>query len=127
MTADVLDEARNCILREAPDLLDRLHQQSAQAAARHSPCGSPGWLTGLISPVGEPCCDGSDCPPVDHRYDAATRELQVLIEGTWIAVDPATLVAMPTPDGGAHACYGRSWLRNQMTPVVRCVILPGEA
>ena len=92
-----------------------------------APAAAHGWLTGLISPVGESCCDGSDCPPVDHRYDAATRELQVLIEGTWIAVDPATLVAMPTPDGGAHACYGRSWLRNQMTPVVRCVILPGEA
>jgi hypothetical protein len=64
---------------------------------------------------------------VDHRYDAATGRLEVAIEGVWVLVDPSTLVAVPAPDGNAHACYARSWLRNRMTPVIRCVILPGEA
>lgn len=85
------------------------------------------WLTGLTSPAGEPCCREDDCLAVDHRYDAATKRLEVAIEGVWVPVDPATLVAVPTPNGSAHACYARSWLRNRMTPVLRCVILPGEA
>ena len=92
-----------------------------------APAAAHDWLTGLTSFLGEPCCDRSDCLPVDHRYDPGTRQLQVLIEGAWLRVDPATLVTASTPTGGAHACYGRSWLRKKMTPVVRCIILPGEA
>lgn len=96
------------------------------AALAAAPAAAHDWLTGLTSPAGEPCCDGSDCPAVDHRYDAVSLRLEVLIEGAWVPVDPAALLSVPTPDGRAHACYGRSWLRNKMTPVVRCVILPGE-
>ena len=92
-----------------------------------APVGAHGWLTGLTSPGGELCCDDRDCPAVDHRYSREAGQLEVLIDGRWIAVDPATLVPIPTPDGQAHACYGRSWTNNVMTPVVRCVILPGEA
>lgn len=91
------------------------------------PAGAHGWLSGLTSPAGERCCDDRDCPAVEHRYRRDAGQLEVLIDGKWIAVDPATLVAIPTPDGRAHACYGRSWTNNVMTPVVRCVILPGEA
>lgn len=84
------------------------------------------WYSGLTSPTGERCCTGHDCQAVDQRYNPATHRLEIGIEGAWVPVDSAKLVTMPSPDGSAHACYSREWLKRKMTPVVRCVILPGE-
>jgi hypothetical protein len=67
-----------------------------------------------------------DCQPVDHRYNPEKRRTEVGIDGTWVPVDPAELVPVPSVDGSAHACFERRWARGKMTPVIRCVILPGE-
>ena len=100
---------------------------SAASCAVPAPAAAHDWYEGLSSPGGEPCCTDRDCQAVDHRLDPATRRLEVGIEGVWVPVDPARLVSVPSPDGAAHACFERRWTRNRMTPVVRCVILPGEA
>ena len=34
------------------------------------------------------------------------------------AADPCNKVA--------HACFWRSWREGRMTPVIRCIILPGD-
>lgn len=84
------------------------------------------WYTGLESPAGERCCSDRDCVPVAHRYVSATQRVEVRIDGVWWPVENATLVALPSPDGMAHACFARLWMNRQMTPVIRCIILPGE-
>ncbi len=84
------------------------------------------WYSGLRSPSGDRCCTDRDCQRVDHRYNPETRRLELGIEGVWVPVDPAKLVAVPSADGAAHACFERHWMLRKMTPVVRCVILPGE-
>jgi hypothetical protein len=80
-----------------------------------------------VSPGGAICCTSRDCRPVDHRYDPRSRRLEVGIGGSWVPVDPAKLVAVPSPDGAAHACFEWNWTGRRMAPVIRCVILPGEA
>ena len=93
----------------------------ATAADAHS------WYEGLTSPRGERCCSGPwDCPAVDQRYDAETGRTEVEIDGAWVPVEPDELVNVPSPDGVAHACFWRSWREGRMTPVIRCIILPGD-
>ncbi len=99
---------------------------AALAATIPAPAAAHDWYEGLRSPGGERCCTGRDCQRVDHRYNPETRRLELGIEGVWVPVDPARLVAVPSPDGAAHACFERHWMLKKMTPVVRCFILPGE-
>ena len=87
------------------------------------------WYEDLISPRGERCCSGPwDCPAVDLRYDPHTGRPEVAVDGAWVPVDPATLVAPPSADGQAHVCLHRNWHSDgTVTTVIRCVILPGSA
>jgi hypothetical protein len=102
-------------------LLVALFCAVASAAQAH------GWYEGLIAPSGGSCCNGRDCRPVSYRYEPQTGRLEVQIEGTWIAVNPATLLPIPSPDGQAHACFWHTWQGQKMMPMLRCVIMPGEA
>jgi hypothetical protein len=95
-------------------------------AAAAAPLAAHDWYTGLSSPAGDRCCTNRDCLPVAHRYDRETHRLQVRLEGAWWPVATAALLSVPSPDGMAHACFERRWLRGRMTPVIRCIILPGE-
>jgi hypothetical protein len=103
-------------------LLAALGIVPSAAADAHS------WYEGLTSPRGERCCSGPwDCPAVDLRYDPGTGRPEVAVDGAWVPVDPATLVAMPSADGQAHVCSWRNWHSDgTVTTVVRCVILPGN-
>ena len=91
-----------------------------------APASAHDWYTGLTSPTGETCCNGRDCQAVDERYDPQTQRHEIGIEGVWVPVDPAKLLSVPSPDGFPHACFERVWIGRQMTPIVRCIILPGE-
>ena len=94
---------------------------TATTAEAHS------WYEGLTSPSGERCCSGPpDCPPVPQRYNAQTRRTEVGIDGLWVPVDPDKLVSTPSADGAAHACFWRRWEEGKETPVIRCIILPGN-
>ena len=85
------------------------------------------WFSDLLSPTGVQCCTDRDCRPAGHRYNPQSRRLEIGIEGLWLGVDPSTIVATPSPDGRAYACYEYRWLDGKkMPPLVRCVILPGE-
>lgn len=89
-----------------------------------APAAAHDWYTGLASPSGERCCTENECEPVDHRYDPESHRLEVGINGVWVPVDPAKVVAVPSPDGAAHACFERHWMVRKMTPLIRCIILP---
>src|SRR4051794_18172413 len=99
----------------------------AGLAMAATPASAHDWYQGLKSPGGDRCCLGGDCPPVEERYNPLTHHTEVGIEGQWVPVDPAKLVNVPSPDGAAHACYERYWMLQKMTPIVRCIILPGDA
>ena len=94
-----------------------------------NPASAHDWYSDLWSPSGERCCTSRDCRPVDHRYDRETGRLELGIEGVWVPVDPDKLVSIPSTDGSAHACYKRRWSEEgkKIAPLIRCVILPGEA
>ena len=100
---------------------------AALCATAPAPAAGHDWYGGLRSPGGNRCCTGRDCRPVDHRYNPATGRLELRIDGVWVPLDPATLLAVPSPDGAVHACFEWRWMPRDMIPVVRCVILPGEA
>ena len=85
------------------------------------------WYSNLVSPSGEPCCDGRDCRPVESRYNPQSRRLELGIDGVWAPVDPGKVLPIPSADGNAHACFARLWRKGEMTPLFRCIILPGEA
>lgn len=91
-----------------------------------APANGHDWYWGLKSPGGESCCTERDCQPVDHRYNRETGRLEVGIEGVWVMVDPDKVVQTPPTDGSAHACFERHWMLKKMTPLIRCIILPGE-
>lgn len=99
----------------------------AALSAPAGPAAAHDWYEGLTSPAGERCCNGRDCVPVGHRYASGSGRLEVEIDGRWVAVDPGALVAVPSPDGEAHACFWRHWMARTLTPMIRCVVLPGES
>lgn len=84
------------------------------------------WYSGLKSPAGERCCNEQDCEPVGHRYNRATGRLELDIQGVWVPIDTAKLVPALSPDGLAHACFDHHWMLKR-SPVVRCIILPGDS
>ena len=76
---------------------------------------------------GTPCCDDRDCRPADAFADLRERGLvRLLIEGQWIDVPRAVVVAEDAPDGRAHWCGGRLFTNSPQgwVPLPRCVILP---
>lgn len=100
---------------------------AAASGAVGEPARAHDWYTGLVSPAGESCCTDRDCQPVDHRYAPRSGRLEVAIEGTWVAVDPRAILPVASPDNSAHACFWRWWMVRKMTPMIRCVILPGNS
>jgi hypothetical protein len=72
------------------------------------------WYTGLTSPTGERCCNGQ------------SRQLELGIGGNWYPIESSKLLSVPSPDGQAHTCFERHWRERRMTPMFRCIILPGE-
>jgi hypothetical protein len=84
------------------------------------------WYAGLTSCTGERCCNGLDCEAVDQRYNGQSRQLELEIGGNWYPIESSKLLSVPCPDGQAHAGFERHWRERRMTPVFRCIILPGE-
>jgi hypothetical protein len=93
-----------------------------------SPALAHDWYTGLQSPMtGKSCCNDRDCRPVEHRYNPTLGRLEVEVQGHWFPVDPATILTLPSPDGGVHACYSLTWQSDRTAlPTFHCVILPGS-
>lgn len=76
---------------------------------------------------GAPCCDYTDCRPADDFVDATERgQVRLLIDGQWIDVPRAFVVAERAPDGRAHWCGGRYFTNSHLgwAPLPWCVILP---
>ncbi len=81
------------------------------------------WYTGLVSPNGTKCCDERDCHPVPYRLNAKTGREEIEANGRWWPIEHDKVLALATPDGGAHAC----WESPRGKPRFRCIILPGMA
>jgi hypothetical protein len=94
-------------------------------AALGSPSSAPahGWYHGLRSPRGIECCDNRDCRPVPYRQNASSGREEIEVEGRWWPIEYENVLALPTPDGEAHACWSSLGYRLQF----RCIILPGMA
>jgi hypothetical protein len=79
---------------------------------------------------GAPCCDHTDCRPADDFVDVRERgQVRLSIDGQWIDVPRAVVVAEDAPDGRAHWCAGRYFTNSHLgwLPLPRCVILPPRA
>jgi hypothetical protein len=77
--------------------------------------------------TGAPCCDHNDCRPADDFVEARERgQVRLLIDGTWIDVPRAHVVAEDARDGRAHWCGGRLFTNSPRGWIAfpRCVILP---
>jgi len=77
--------------------------------------------------AGTPCCDDRDCRPADDFADVRERGLvRLKIDGQWIDVPRAVVVAEDARDGRAHWCGGRLFTNSHLgwIPFPRCVILP---
>jgi hypothetical protein len=84
------------------------------------------WYEALRAPDGSACCNGHDCERVSVRTNDETGDQELLLGESWTKVDWAKVLPDPSPDSKAHACWWRSWEGNdRMTPVVRCIIMPG--
>ena len=92
-------------------------------AAAPPPTGAHDWYTGLRSPRGTDCCGGRDCRPVPYRMNAGAGREEIEANGAWWPVEPDKVLAFPSPDGSAHAC----WLGPKGRPAFLCIVLPGMA
>src|SRR4051794_4830587 len=80
--------------------------------------------------AGTPCCDERDCRPADDFVDVRERgQVRLSIDGQWIDVPRAVVVAEDARDGRAHWCGGRYFTNSHLgwAPLPRCVILPPRA
>ena len=75
---------------------------------------------------GAACCNDTDCRPAQDFVDAAERAVKLLIDGQWIEVPRAHVVAERSRDGRAHWCGGRYFTNSAAgwQPLPHCVILP---
>jgi hypothetical protein len=78
---------------------------------------------------GAPCCDDRDCRAADDFVEVTERGqalVRLLIDGQWIDVPRAFVVAEDAPDGRAHWCGGRLFTNSHLgwLPFPWCVILP---
>jgi hypothetical protein len=62
---------------------------------------------------------------VGLRRNPRTKGEEVDIEGIWVPVERDKILSTPSPDGKAYACWWRSWTGHTLTPMIRCIILPG--
>src|SRR5437868_609765 len=66
--------------------------------------------------AGTPCCDERDCRPADDFIDLRERgQVRLLIDGQWIDIPRAAVVAEDARDGRAHWCGGRLFTNSQTT------------
>lgn len=79
------------------------------------------WYGGLRDSGGRSCCNDRDCHPVGLCAMPDRRE-GLLIEGRCRPIPWDKVLAIPAPDGQAHAC----WFHVGGHPAVQCVILPGQ-
>ena len=80
--------------------------------------------------AGTPCCDDRDCRPADDFLDLRERgQVRLSIDGQWIDVPRALVIAEDARDGRAHWCGGRYFTNSHLgwLPLPRCVILPPRA
>ena len=91
------------------------------AAAAPASASAHDWYTGLRDGTGASCCGGRDCRPVGLCV-LPDREQGLLIAGVCLPIPWDKVLAVASPDGGAHAC----WQPVGRRPYIRCVILPGE-
>ena len=80
------------------------------------------WYSNLRQPItGMPCCGGYDCRPLLPQQIRYTKGggMQFFLDGEWRDVDPAVILALPSPDSRVHACWNATDRR------LLCVILPG--
>jgi hypothetical protein len=81
--------------------------------AQKSPTYSHDWYSGIRNPVtGVSCCGGQDCEPIDIGRVHETHD-QFIIDGTWHFNKDE---ALPSQDGGYHACI---WAGKP-----RCLFVP---
>jgi hypothetical protein len=78
---------------------------------------------------GAPCCDDRDCRAADDFIEVTEQGqavVRLLIDGQWIVVPRAFVVAEDAPDGRAHWCGGRLFTNSHRGWVAFpwCVILP---
>jgi hypothetical protein len=78
---------------------------------------------------GAPCCDHRDCKPADDFVELTDRGqavVRLLIDGNWIDVPRAFVVAEDARDGKAHWCGGRLFTNSHRGWIAFpwCVILP---
>jgi len=79
---------------------------------------------------GAPCCNDRDCRPADAFIEEHGRAIvRLLIDGQWVDVPRAHVVAQRSPDGRAHWCGGRLFTNSHLgwLPFPWCVILPPRA
>jgi hypothetical protein len=91
--------------------------------------GAPGIdYGGYKHPMGAPCCDERDCHPADDFIELTERGqpvVRLLINGQWITVPRAFVVAEDASDGSAHWCGGWRFTNSHLGPAAFpwCVIL----
>jgi hypothetical protein len=85
------------------------------------PARAHSWYSDLHNRNGISCCENQDCSPVELCVLPDRRE-GLLIDSVCRPIPWDKVLDLPSPDGGAHAC----WQHFGNPPPIRCVILPGE-
>ena len=89
-----------------------------------APAAAHSWYSDLRDPEGRACCAEQDCRPVAMCRTGDGRP-GLRIDPDCVAIPWSRVLATPSPDDRAHACWVRILLVPQ--PIIHCVILPGEA
>src|SRR5262249_12679360 len=77
--------------------------------------------TSLVDSTGASCCSDRDCRPARYRITAAG--VQMLVDGSWIAV-PDNTSQYRTIDGDAGETAGGHWCGRIELSVTYCAVLP---
>ncbi len=99
----------------------------AAGLALAGPVAAHEWYGGLErNDGGGSCCNDEDCRPVAMCQMEGGAE-GLMIEGTCRPIEWDKVLAIPSPDGQAHACYTSSFGLNGMGLQFLCIILGGSA
>jgi|SRR5262249_32269999 len=100
--------------------------QEGPLVSRHG-VGHDSWhaqfYSKLVKDDGGSCCNFNDCRPTLSR--AVSNHYEVLVDGAWTPVPPATIRKVVAPDQGAHVCAPQR-THDWDAPVIYCVVLPPE-
>lgn len=89
-----------------------------------APALAHGPYSGLRSPSGVSCCDDRDCFPVAMCATPSGGEGFEIQGRCWPVPHDK---AVPSPDGGAHACYRWQGEGADRRPAFICAMLPAGA